>query len=260
MTARIAISLFALVTVSTVSADDQTVANAPITAVQPAPTQEDHVEPQADQQAEYRGVAQGGEVSGILRDQQDVPLMRKGSASLPVPLGGRISSPVPWYRSGFVALTLVLATIGLIVYLVKRFVPATKTLNSGVLEVVARTYLAPKQFLALVRMGKQLVLVGVTGESINSLTVVDDPEQVTMLLGEAERKKKGSISSGFHKRLEIEGREYADANLPSEIGLETSGDSLADTRSQLRKLMGNMRRMGKKGISPIISPISNAES
>ena len=76
--------------------------------------------------------------------------------------------------------------------------PGRRTLAStGALEVLSRTSLSSKQSLVLVRMGRRLLLLGVTGDEMITLCVVEDPDQVATMVGEVASGR--FIAFRFHK-------------------------------------------------------------
>ncbi|MCH8148977.1 MAG: flagellar biosynthetic protein FliO, partial [Planctomycetes bacterium] len=90
------------------------------------------------------------------------------------------SSP-PWYRSGLVALMIVLGVVWVAYWAVRRWMPSVRAAESSVLRIVARTTLAPKQHLALIRVGRQFVLIGVSPDRVDRLCVIDDAADVSEL-------------------------------------------------------------------------------
>jgi len=152
----------------------------------------------APDRAAGKQAGQAEESQPIRRPERSGGLLeRAGVARRAVEAGPRM----PWYRSGFVALTAVLLLIVALTLVVKRLMPGVRRLQGGVLEVVSRTYLSPKQSVALVKMGHQLVLIGITPEQISSLAVVDDPDRAAELIGLIEASKPTSISGGFGRWL-----------------------------------------------------------
>lgn len=103
------------------------------------------------------------------------------------------SSP-PWYRSGLVALMIVLGVVWVAYWAVRRWMPSVRAAESSVLRIVARTTLAPKQHLALIRVGRQFVLIGVSPDRVDRLCVIDDAADVSELAlrtdGDAETASK----------------------------------------------------------------------
>ncbi len=133
---------------------------------------------------------------------------------------------VPWYRSPFVALLVVLGVIGAVATMVKRWVPATRTVTSEQLKVVGRTAISSKQSAVLLHVGKRVVLLGVTPECVNTLSEITDESEVAQLIGQAktgEAKAQGfdataidseiPVSSGFDSALAREIEQYEDAEV-----------------------------------------------
>ena len=96
-------------------------------------------------------------------------------------------------------LLVVLVVIGGAAMFVKKYMPKNRSIFGGsdVLRIVARTPIGTKQQLVLVKLGRRLVLLGVTPERINALNTVDDPNQVAMLMGEAASVQPTSMTQTF---------------------------------------------------------------
>lgn len=100
-------------------------------------------------------------------------------------------------------LMAVLGTIGVMAMLVRRWMSGGTRLNgeSGI-RVLARHFLSNKQSLCLVRVGRRVVLLGVTPERISACADIDDPEEVSNLIAAAQRGGAGSFTAalaGFSK-------------------------------------------------------------
>lgn len=91
------------------------------------------------------------------------------------------SQPVPWYRTGLGALTIVLVLVGLVTWMAKRWVPGARAGETDLLRVVARASLSPKHNVALVRVGHRFVLVGISGDRVNGLCEINEPDEVAYL-------------------------------------------------------------------------------
>ena len=87
----------------------------------------------------------------------------------------------PWYRGGLGALAIVLGLVGAAAWAVRRWVPAARIAGSAGLRVVGRTSITPKHSVALVRVGRRFVLVGVSPERMTALCEVNDPDEVAEL-------------------------------------------------------------------------------
>ena len=93
----------------------------------------------------------------------------------------------------FAWLAVVLAMMVGVVYLLRRFMPANLPGKSGqYIRVISRTSLSPKHSIYLVKCGSKLLVLGVTPENINCLSVVGPAEMPDL---------PGGISSGFEKAL-----------------------------------------------------------
>lgn len=87
-----------------------------------------------------------------------------------------------WYRTGFGALAIVLALVGAAAWAAKRWMPSARVADSHVLRVVSRAHLTRKQSLALVRIGRRFVAVGISGDRVDVLSEISDPEEVADLV------------------------------------------------------------------------------
>jgi flagellar biosynthetic protein FliO len=150
----------------------------------------------------------------------------------------RTSNGLTWRVRDLLPLAAVLGVIACAALLLKRFMPARRMLGgAGVLEVLARTPVGPKQNVVLVRMGRRMVLLGVTAENVNPLCIVEDPNQVAELLGEAASSRPNSASAEFQRSFLAEAQQFVDS---------ADDDPLGEAGGQVRGLLEKVRRM-KKG-------------
>lgn len=84
----------------------------------------------------------------------------------------------PWYRTGLGALAIVLALVGVVFVLARRWIPTMRMADNAALQVIARTGVTPRHSVVLIRLGQRLVLVGVAGDRIQRLGEVTDPAEV----------------------------------------------------------------------------------
>lgn len=149
----------------------------------------------------------------------------------------------PWYRTGFGALAIVLVTIGMVVWLARRFLPLTRSSESGVLRVVARASLSPKHSVALMSVGRRFVLIGLSGDRITQVCQVTDPEEVAEL---AARTGAARTPSGedFDTLLVQEAEDYHSALGEGEKprGRFTNRKRM-QPRGQLGALLGKLRKL-----------------
>lgn len=100
------------------------------------------------------------------------------------------------------ALGLVLALVVGLYVLAKRFLPAGAGAGAvGGLRLMGRLPLGPRKWLALVQAGDKALLLGVSDQSINLLTTLDDPA----LVGQAA--KAGPAFARLLKRAQTKPEE-----------------------------------------------------
>ena len=85
-----------------------------------------------------------------------------------------------WGRTVLALAIVLLVILGLRVVL-KRFARPHAGARAGVVEVLARTSVQPRQHLLLVRLGRRLLLLGSSPSGLSTLSVVSDPEEVAEL-------------------------------------------------------------------------------
>lgn len=117
---------------------------------------------------------------------------------------------VPWYRSGFGALAIVLAMVAGAAYLLRRWLPSSRLSETGAMRVVGRVGLTPKHTLSLVRVGRRFVMVGVSGDRLTTLCEIADADEVAELAARADTAGRGR-SDEFDDLLTREGAQYRGA-------------------------------------------------
>lgn len=83
----------------------------------------------------------------------------------------------------------------------KRMPQAIMPLPGGVLEVLGRSSLGNKHRLHLVRLGNKLLLISTTADCAETLAEIDDPDEVTRLIGLCLQSRPGSSSRAFRDVL-----------------------------------------------------------
>ena len=148
---------------------------------------------------------------------------REASAGATSPLADR---GTPWYRTGLGALAIVLALVGGVYWLVRRWMPAARLADGGVMRVVARTPLGPKHHAALVQLGRRFVIVGLSPDGARTLSEITDPDEVADLIGRTAARG-GPAPIAFDAQLTRELGEYRDE-------LEDKSDEVRITRPTTR--------------------------
>jgi flagellar biogenesis protein FliO len=159
--------------------------------------------------------AAGGSVA--LRTSETKQLVHRGSASAgAVKASGDVQNTghraaETWHMWDALPLTVVLVLIAIVALVIKKYMPAKRMLTgAGAMDVVARLPLSGKQSLLLVKVGRRLVLVGVSPEQMASLAVVDDADQVAAIVGRVAGGRSDSISNSFADALGDETQAYAE--------------------------------------------------
>jgi flagellar biosynthetic protein FliO len=181
----------------------------------------------------------------VVDENREIP--RRADRSSGSTVGGaETRKTLPRNSGGFSILSdlwpllIVLALIGAVSLMLKRFMPNRKLIGgSDVLRIVARTSVGPKQQLMLVKIGRQLLLVGVAPERINALTTIDDPDQVALLMGEAASGRSDSMANTFAATMSDQAIAYKDPR--------TDEDATDATRGHVQGLLQKVRQLAGKG-------------
>ncbi len=106
------------------------------------------------------------------------------------------------------------------------------SLPEDVFEVLGRAPLNHRQQVHLVRCGTKFLLVSLTPDSAETLTEIDDPDEVTRLAGLCKARQTGSASVAFRQVL------HQFAGQPAEPGFIGRSDSQV-TRAELPSELEN---------------------
>ena len=107
------------------------------------------------------------------------------------------------------------------------------TLPSDVFELLGRAQLTSRQQVQLLRCGTKLLLVSVTPDSAETLTEIDDPDEVTRLAALCKANQAGSATAAFRQVL------HQFAKQPVEPGF-VGRDDLAASRARLPSGLENL--------------------
>lgn len=84
----------------------------------------------------------------------------------------------PWYRTGLGATAIVVATILALFATVRRWLPRSVAPNSHAIHVAARVPLSPRHSLALVRVGRRYLLLGLSPDHVSTVCEITDELEV----------------------------------------------------------------------------------
>ena len=145
----------------------------------------------------------------------------------------------PWYRSPYVSLSAIIIVIFALSRLFKRYVPAVRTPASRAISVIGRTTISAKQSVVLLHVGRRVVLLSVSPDSMRLITDFTDPQDVAILLGKSAVEPI-TESKKFDAKLAHELGKYEDVGDQS--------DAVADrTKGQLQTLIGRLRQLQNVG-------------
>ncbi|MBN2563509.1 MAG: flagellar biosynthetic protein FliO [Phycisphaerae bacterium] len=167
--------------------------------------------------------------TGRASPQSNPPTMDKVASSKPL--------DVLW------PLLVVLGLIAASVVAFRRWVPRANRLGAGgVINILARHYLSPKQSLCLVRLGPRVLLIGVSPDRINAVAEIGDPEEAAVILSAVERSKPGSFSSMFARLTErdVENEVWG---AEQECGVPLANGQLARAGADVRDLIRRIRAL-----------------
>ena len=117
--------------------------------------------------------------------------------------------------------------------------------HPGLIEVVSRASLAPRQSVCLVRVGPQLVLVGATHDSLRTLSIIDDPDLAARLAGQAAQQRGESHTAEFERYLDNEAQAYSSddqtgqADTTEATRINTVKQKLSRTMQRLQNAAGS---------------------
>jgi len=95
-------------------------------------------------------------------------------------------------------LVFLVVLIYVLAVVVRKVAPGSaRMFNSRAITVVGRTFIAPKQSLVLVEVGRRLLLLGVTQQSVTLVAQINDPEEVSLVKQVTASEQSKSISSNF---------------------------------------------------------------
>jgi len=192
-----------------------------------------------------------GGVVGTGDSAEDKPIGRHEARAVPRGgAGGRAAGFAGgwWGRlEGLMPLLVVLLVIAALSLAARRLMPRkwrAHLTGLGVIEILARQYLAPKQSVALLKVGRRVVLVGVTAERVSHLETITDADEIAELVGRAASQRPGSLSSAFRCEVLNEAARYdevAPEKGPSSDGAGGRSEAYARVRRQLQGLLTRVR-------------------
>ncbi|MCC8109497.1 MAG: flagellar biosynthetic protein FliO [Planctomycetes bacterium] len=127
-------------------------------------------------------------------------------------------------------------------WLVKKYVPGHKQLfNHPAIEVLGRTHLDQRRYVSLLRVGKRIVVVGVSPDEIRSLTEITEEAEVTGILEIARPKTEAGLS--IFQRLFQKNMVKAEAEETRALA-DAEADQLTEQMAKLREQVERIKKTG----------------
>ena len=116
------------------------------------------------------------------------------------PFGGSATNSLITIGS---SLAVCLGLFVLVAWFIRRNTPGgARVLPSEVVQILGHTPLPGRQQMLLVRCGRRLLLVNVSATGAETLTEINDPDEVSHLTAVASGADPGSNSASFRKTME----------------------------------------------------------
>ena len=141
------------------------------------------------------------------------PRAMKNGAEKPPPPGLSSAFPLFFY------IGVVCAFFTGVLYLAKRYLPGHRQLFSHpAMEILGRTHLDHKRHVSLLRVGKRILVIGVSPDEIGTLAEITDEAEITGILEEARPKTESgkALFGRLFKRHVLEA-EAAETRLTAEL-------------------------------------------
>ncbi len=110
----------------------------------------------------------------------------------------------------------------------------------GLIQVLARSSLSPRQALYLVRVGPQLILVGSTHDSLSNLSVINDGDLAARLAGQPAPERNAGQQKEFEAALQHEAQEYQTAPPANPADPDAVMTRVSNLREKLAAVVGRL--------------------
>jgi flagellar biogenesis protein FliO len=146
------------------------------------------------------------------------------------------------------SLAIVISLIAVLVWIYRRFFGgAVAQRNSGVMSVLTRLTVTPKQHLVLLQVGRRLVVACDNGVQMSPLTEITDPDEVASMIGQLASEKNlsavkaiGSFGSAFGRaRSDFDEPVSEMSSEPEDVPEEDS--QITEARGEITGLMDKIR-------------------
>ncbi len=139
------------------------------------------------------------------------------------------------------ALVAVLGLIFLLRFGIRKFAPGVVGRTSRGIRVVARTYLGAKQQVIVLQVGRRMLVVGDTGQNLNTLCEITDPDEAATLLAQIQGNTAESSKESFTQAMGRASEQYQ----ASSATTEPSNPVLDSARTELNGLAERVRILSR---------------
>jgi flagellar biogenesis protein FliO len=164
---------------------------------------------------------------------------------------GDITPTMGWMLQTLAALGVVIGLIflGRWAYLKMSGQQTAQVAGSKAVEVLARTAVAPKNHVLLLRVGQRILIVGDSSQGLQTLAQVDDPEEVADLLTAVSSQQPHSATNNFKQMMGRVSGYFDQRQQATDIGRDESEHLVDRSREELASLVSRVRAMQDRGVS-----------
>ena len=148
---------------------------------------------------------------------------------------------------GLWPLLAVVAIIVILFLVARKYLPGMKRVGgSATIKVLARTHLSPRHSVAIVRVGRRLLVVGQSPDNLAALDAIVDPQEVSEILGQCESSGAASASAGFSKVYRQTERAFDVAEHRSAQQEVVEEQATQEDVAELRHIRGEVNTLAEK--------------
>ncbi|MDR1612108.1 MAG: flagellar biosynthetic protein FliO [Planctomycetota bacterium] len=153
--------------------------------------------------------------------------------------------PIPSVFSVLFYVFVICGLFTLVLWALKRYVPGHRQLfTHPALEVLGRSHLDPRRYVSLLRVGRRIVVIGVSPEGLSPLSEITDGGEIAEILEVARPKAEMGLNL-FQKLFQ---RHVVDVERASEKGeVENRARALREEVVALRGRIGEDERARQAG-------------
>lgn len=113
--------------------------------------------------------------------------------------------------------------------------------SAGLIEVVARQILTPKDSLWLVRVGERMLLLGIGSQGPRALDLIADADAVSRLSGRAGPSARPAVEREFQRELQQQAAEFSEMSDPA----AAKSTDPVKVRTQLDRTVERLRALSR---------------